>query len=97
MSMVVDIHKVKGKRPHFDVYIGRRVQYHLEFTEDSKWANRSQSLEAYELWIRNCARLWNALDELKGKILGCWCVTTDQLEPLMCHGQVLMKLVQERS
>ena len=96
MSMVVDIHKKNGIRPEFDVYIGRRIQYHKEFTRDSKWANRSPTLAAYEDTIRITDRLWNALDELKGKRLGCWCITTDKIEPLRCHGQVLMKLLREK-
>ncbi len=96
MSEVVDIHKVDGIRPHFDVYIGRRVRYHPEFAHDSIWANRSSSLEAYELWIRHSSRLWNQLLDLKGKSLGCWCVNTKQLDPVECHGQILMKLLQEK-
>ncbi len=96
MSEVVDIHKKNGERAHFDVYIGRRIQYHKEFTEDSIWANRSSSLVAYELWIRNLPRLWNQLLDLKGKVLGCWCINTKELEPVKCHGQILMKLLIER-
>ena len=96
MSMVVDIHKKNGKRAKFDVYIGRKIRYHKEFTEDSKWRNRSPTLEAYEDSIRINDRLWNALDELEGKILGCWCVTTEKLEPIECHGQILMKLILEK-
>ena len=96
MSEVVDIHKRGGKRKHFDVYIGRRIQYHMEFTEDSKWANRSPNLEAYEETIRATDRLWNALDELDGKILGCWCLNTTKTIPRRCHGQVLMFLLAEK-
>lgn len=94
MIRVVDIHKKKGIRPHFDVYIGRRIQYHDEFTEDSKWRNRSVSLAAYERWVRE--NRWDDLHELQGKVLGCWCVTTTGILPLRCHGQVLMKLVREK-
>ena len=95
LSMVVDIHTRNGIRPHFDVYIGRRIRYHPMFTKDSKWRNRSGSLEEYEKWA--CENLWDALDELKGKVLGCWCVTTSSIEPpLRCHGQVLMKLLHEK-
>lgn len=95
MSMVVDIHKKNRTRPDFDVYIGRRVRFHEEFTEDSKWANRFfRDLKAYEAHVRK--DLWDDLDELEGKVLGCWCVTTDQIEPLRCHGQVLMKLLREK-
>jgi hypothetical protein len=95
MSMVVDIHKISGVRPSFDIYIGRRIQYHSEFTQDSKWANRFyRDLAGYERHVRE--DLWNDLGELDGKVLGCWCVTTDQLEPVRCHGQVLMKLLREK-
>jgi len=95
MSSVVDIHKTNGVRLPFDVYIGRRIQYHKEFTDDSKWANRFyQDLEGYERHIRD--NLWDDLDELDEKVLGCWCVTTNLLEPVECHGQILMKLLHEK-
>lgn len=94
MSMIVDIHKKNGKRPHFDVYIGRRVRYHEEFTEDSKWANQGLSLADYEKYAREW--LWDDLDELEGKVLGCWCINTKKTVPLKCHGQVLMKLILEK-
>ena len=95
MSMVVDIHKRGGFRPPFDVYIGRRIQYHDEFIKDSKWANRFyDDLEAYETHVRE--HLWDDLDELDAKVLGCWCVTTKETEPVQCHGQVLMRLLREK-
>lgn len=95
MSMVVDLHKKNGERPEFDVYIGRRVRWHEEFTSDSDWANTKSSLEYYEEWVR--IYMWDRLPELRGKVLGCWCVTTDKHFPLVCHGQILMRLVKERS
>lgn len=94
MSMVVDIHKKNGMHPKFDIYIGRRIQYHPVFLKDSKWANRSRSLQTYEAHVRR--DLWNDLDELEGKVLGCWCITTNNITPLRCHGQILMLLLQEK-
>jgi len=94
MSEVVDIHKYNGFRPEFDIYIGRSIQYHKEFKKDSKWRNRSKTLKEYEQWVR--ANLWDDLDELKGKVLGCWCIFTKEIEPVKCHGQILMKLVREK-
>ena len=106
-TSVVDIHKVKGKRPQFDVYIGRRIRHHNEATRDlrewwygdSKWCNPYLSLPEYEKLMRKRIKIapdyWN-LEELRGKILGDWCITTDKLEPLVCHGQVLMKLLMEK-
>lgn len=95
MPTVVDIHKVNGERPEFDLYIGRRVRFHKIFTKDSKWGNRFyKDLEGYEQHIRE--DLWDDLDELEGKRLGCWCITTSKLEPVECHGQILMKLFKEK-
>jgi hypothetical protein len=76
------------KSPH-DIYIGR----------GSKWGNpfvigidgtRKQVIEKYEKWIRTQEELLNSLHELDSKILGCWC------SPLPCHGDVLLKLIEEQ-
>ena len=102
-TSVVDIHKKQGNRPAFDVYIGRAVAY-TEFTEDSQWCNPYRvknyttpraCLSDYYLYIRGQIANGFNLRELAGKKLGCWCITTDKLEPYKCHGQVLMKLLQE--
>jgi len=101
-TSVVDIHLKKGIRPQYDIYIGRRVTRTHDFQKSSKWCNPKQlnnNLKLYEDHIRACINLWPEkynLDELKGKKLGCWCITTDKLEPLICHGQILMKLIKER-
>ena len=103
-TCVIKINKVNGLRPVFDVYIGRYVQYQ-EF-EKSKWANpyvRSQRdgarcIELYERYIRSLIKAQPEiydLNELKGKKLGCWCVTTNKIFPIVCHGQVLMILIKE--
>ena len=102
-TTVVDIHKVKDKRPEFDVYIGRALPYYMDrerlFTKFSKWFNPRLDLEEYEGYMRNLIRnnpeKYN-LEELRGKKLGCWCITTSELTPLVCHGQVLMKLLREK-
>ena len=67
----------------------------------SKWGNpfktkktnknsRRRCLERYEDHIRRNPDLFNALMELEGKELGCWC------KPFPCHGDVLIKLFKER-
>jgi len=80
---------VHCKKSKFDIYIGR----------GSKWGNpfvigiegtRKQVIEKYENWIRTQENLLNSLHELDGKILGCWC------NPLPCHGDVLLKLIEEQ-
>jgi len=96
MTTVVDVHKKNGKTPRFDVYIGRWVRF-VDWTWDSKWRNKpNDSLEIYEARIRNSPILYHNLEELLGMVLGCWCITTKKLEPLKCHGQILMKLVREK-
>ena len=104
VTRLVDIHKVNGKRPYFDVYIGRSVAY-TEFIQDSIWANPfhvkdwgDQAIPKYEEYIRqkiaeNPAK-YN-IETLRDKCLGCWCISTTKASPLRCHGQVLIKILNE--
>ena len=80
-----------------NLYIGR----YNKFTgaASSKWMNRynlrdyprEESLLLYELSLRNNAVLLNALPELAGKNLGCYC------QPFLpCHGQILVNLFKEK-
>jgi len=64
----------------------------------SKWGNpfqigcdgnRERVIKMYEIHIRRRPDLIAALPELAGKRLGCYC------HPLPCHGDVLVKLLQE--
>jgi hypothetical protein len=75
------------------VYIGRRnARYGLPA---SRWANpfrvsleidRASAIAAYEKWLRSQRHLMEALHELHGRDLVCWCA------PLPCHGDVLLRL-----
>ena len=103
-TSVVKLHKINGKRPEFDVYIGRPMKF--QTWEQSVWGNPFYAnlhgldgcLRLYEEHIRECMEyepeIYN-LNELKGKRLGCWCITTDKIYPIRCHGQILMKLKEE--
>ena len=71
------------------VYIGR----------PSKWGNpfvigrdgsRADVIAKYRAWIVAQPALMNALDELGGRDLICWCA------PLACHGDVLIELANRR-
>jgi hypothetical protein len=86
---------VNLKTEPYDLYIGREnITYNLE---ESKWANpyslefysREEALSLYETYVRQ-SELYNQLDELEGKILGCWCA------PKSCHGDILIKLYNEK-
>lgn len=108
-TCVVDIHKINGKRPPFDVYIGRAVRY-TEFTRNSIWANPFFARDYDPVHIQDCLQDYADyirrkiatdpqrydLIQLQGKRLGCWCLTTASFDPpLRCHGQVILKLLHE--
>ena len=86
-------------RPAFDVYIGRRQWCGKEVFEASPWANpfsvkkwgRQGAIKRYEEKLRGKPELLARLPELEGKILACWC------KPKACHGDVLLRLIEERS
>jgi hypothetical protein len=79
------------------IYIGRvNARYRLPA---SKWANpfrpqrptdHETAVAAYERWLGQQPRLMDALPELRGCDLYCWCV------PLPCHGDVLLALANGR-
>ena len=69
------------------VYIGRPSEYGNPFRV--KIFGRTQAVDKYELYLRNNPRLLSKLKELKGCVLGCVCV------PLSCHGQIIIKLINE--
>lgn len=65
----------------------------------SKWGNpfvigrdgsRAEVIAKYRAWIVAQPALMNALDELRGRDLVCWCA------PLACHGDVLIDLANRR-
>ena len=79
------------------LYIGRDMSHHVAGALDLGWGNPfkakkknknslSKCLERYEDYIRRTPRLFNAVMELEGKELGCWC------KPFPCHGDILIKL-----
>ena len=88
---------VHCKKEKYDVYIGRPSKWGNPFTfkQDGKTSakyivgSRSEAIDAYREWITNGdgKDLLNDLQELKGKILGCWC------KPQPCHGDVLNELI----
>lgn len=73
----------------YDVFIGR----------PSKWGNpfrigvdgtRSEVIKKYRDYILKNPDLLNSLDELEGKVLGCYC------KPKACHGDVLIELIEKK-
>ena len=83
------------------VYIGRNMSRHVAGAVGSKWGNPfkpkkgnkkslKKCLERYEDHVRRNPQLFNAVMELEGKELGCWC------KPSLCHGDILIKIFRER-
>ena len=79
---------VHCKRAKYDVYIGRRSKWGNPFSI-GKDGGRQEVIGKYEAWVRQQPQLLASLAELRGKVLGCWCA------PQACHGEVLVKLVEE--
>lgn len=84
--------EVKGvvhcKKEPYDIYIGRPSKWGNPFRLDDEDA-RGSTLESYRNWVTSQPHLMEALGELDGKVLGCWCA------PRSCHGDVLAELVSQ--
>ncbi|MGD0652915.1 MAG: DUF4326 domain-containing protein [Thermoguttaceae bacterium] len=85
MNRIVNIHKTD----QFDVFIGRGSKWGNPFAISNK-CSREQAIVMYETYIRQRPDLLADLPELLGKVLGCY------RAPLPCHGEVLLKLMEER-
>lgn len=86
------------------VYISHDIGAFTKGELASKWNNpydiktygREVALALYKDYVRysqtkwNGKTLWESLDELRGKKLGCWCY------PLPCHGDKLIELYEEK-
>lgn len=88
-----------------NIYIGRKGVVFIDKQrypkEDSIWANpfkiddqntREKVIHKYRKYIIRKIKkenLWDELQNLKGKKLGCWC------HPKLCHGDVLIDLINE--
>lgn len=85
---------VREKR--HDVYIGRRHGSKLYKFDASIWGNHDHlELPEYEAYVRSSPELLHQLAPLKGKVLGCWHTVADRRKGLVCHGDVLLKLIEE--
>lgn len=74
----------KYKEP-YEVYIGRGSKWGNPFVI-GKDGNRDDVCDKYEAYLLSNQTLLDALPELKGKKLGCFC------KPQRCHGDILAKL-----
>ena len=82
------------------VYIGREMSFYVKGAKGSKWANPYpvkkygfKCLDLYRELILNNKELLDQINELQGKVLGCWCIEPDNNK---CHGTILKEILEER-
>jgi hypothetical protein len=78
---------VHCKKESYDVYIGRGSKWGNPF-KIGKDGTREAVVDKYRSWLGFQPELMNALHELRGKVLGCWC------KPKPCHGDVLVEIIE---
>jgi hypothetical protein len=86
----------KSKAPIDSIYIGRPSKWgnkfsHLDGTlAEFKVESRYESIVKYEELVRTQPEfILEIKNELKGRILSCWCV------PKLCHGHILAWIANE--
>ncbi len=79
---------VHCKRQYYDVYIGRPSKYGNPF-EIGKDGTRGEVIEKFRVYALEHFTEEEIVNELRGKILGCWC------SPLACHGDILSKIANK--
>ena len=80
---------VHCKRDKYDVYIGRPGPWGNPFSI-GEHGTREEVVEKYAEWLLEQPELVaKAREELKGKVLGCWCA------PKLCHGDILAEVANE--
>jgi hypothetical protein len=90
MGLIMIIPTVVNKyKSTYTLYIGRGSKWGNPFVI-GKDGTRADVVEKYELYARNNVEIMNSLSELSGQTLACFC------KPLACHGDVLVKLFQEK-
>ena len=80
--------------PEDAVYVGRPTKWGNPFLLNdpllppglTRLERRQMVVDEYRKWIQTQPELINALPELRGKDLVCWCA------PLPCHADVLLEL-----
>jgi hypothetical protein len=78
---------VHCKKQSYDIYIGRPSKWGNPF-KIGRDGNRKEVIEKYRNYILMDNELMESLNELKDKVLGCWC------SPELCHGDVLIELMK---
>ena len=96
---IINLHNVENieewLKSDNNVYVGREGENEVLKNEDCKWGNpftlreyrsRKKVVDLYRADISNNEELMAAIEQLHGKVLGCWC------SPCQCHAEVLHEL-----
>jgi hypothetical protein len=82
------LNKSHGNIPRDAVYVGRGSKWGNPFVL-GKDGTRVEVIAAYRKHLHATPRLLNALGELRGKDLVCFC------KPLACHADILLELANQ--
>lgn len=89
------LNKKRDFIPHDAIYVGRPSKWgnpysHLGYgLAKFRVESAQKAVECYEKWLLSQPQLMNAISELRGKDLVCWCA------PGPCHATILMKLANK--
>jgi len=97
---------VHCKKQPYDVYIGRGSKWGNPYTHikdretkaEHIVGSREEAIKMYREWIMLRPDLLSDLKELKGKRLGCYCVShpiSHIRENKVCHGEILLELINK--
>ncbi len=92
--MATTVVNIKTGEP-FDIFIGRPSKFGNPYSHLPKSAakfrvkTRQEAVEKYREYIMGRPDLLADIEQLRGKILGCFC------HPATCHGDVLAELANE--
>ncbi len=95
---------VNIKKSNYDVYIGRPSIWGNPFSHKEgtlakyKVDSVKEAIIEYEKYLLNNQILFNKLESLKNKTLGCYCTECIEYkddDKLICHGQILLKYIQK--
>lgn len=86
-----------NKEP-YDIYIGRGSKWGCPYTiirdrptlAKEIVSSKEEALSKYKEYVLASPELMNSLDELDGKVLGCFC------KPEKCHGDILLELLTQK-
>jgi Domain of unknown function (DUF4326) len=79
---------VNCKKEFYDVPIDRTTKWGNPYAIGNLYGTREEVIEKYRRYLYDSG-LINDIEELRDKILGCWCA------PRPCHGDVLVSILND--